>query len=45
MDGIFAPVLQITQELHELCEDSFVVLPLDLGSFETLAAAMKPSPP
>jgi hypothetical protein len=45
MDGIFAPVLQITPELHDLCEESCVVLPLNLGSVETLAAAMKLSPP
>jgi hypothetical protein len=32
MDGILAPVLQITPELHELSEESFVVLPLEQGS-------------
>jgi hypothetical protein len=33
MDGILTPVLQITPELHELCVESSVVLPLELGSF------------
>jgi hypothetical protein len=41
IDGISAPVLQITPELHELCGESSVVLPLELVSFEALV----PSPP
>jgi hypothetical protein len=44
IDGIFAPVMQITQELHELCEEYFVKLPLELGSVEALAVASVPSP-
>jgi hypothetical protein len=43
MDGVLAPVLKITPELHELCEEFFVELPLELGSFETLAVAPAPS--
>jgi hypothetical protein len=39
-------VLKITPELHELCEEFSVELPLELGSFdETLAVAPAPSPP
>jgi hypothetical protein len=34
MDGILAPILQNTPEVHELCGESSVVLPLELGSFE-----------
>jgi hypothetical protein len=45
IDGILDPMLQITPELHELCEDSSVVLPLVLGSLKALAVAMTPSPP
>jgi hypothetical protein len=44
MDGILAPVLQITPELHELCEEYSVVLPLEVGSFEALAVAPAPLP-
>jgi hypothetical protein len=40
-----APVLQITPELNGLGEDSSVVLPLELGSFEALTVATVPSPP
>jgi hypothetical protein len=45
VDGVLAPVLKITPELHELCEEFSVELPLELGSFETLAVAPAPSPP
>jgi hypothetical protein len=45
LDGILAPVLQITPELNGLGEDSSVVLPLELGSFEALTVATVPSPP
>jgi hypothetical protein len=45
MDGILAPVLQITPELSELCEDYFVELLLELGSSEILVVASAPSPP
>jgi hypothetical protein len=44
MDGILAPVLQITP-LHELCEEYSVVLALEVGSFEALAVAPAPLPP
>jgi hypothetical protein len=44
IDGIFAPVMQITPELHELCEEYSVELPLELGSVEALAVASVPSP-
>uniref|UniRef100_A0ACD5ZYJ5 Uncharacterized protein n=1 Tax=Avena sativa TaxID=4498 RepID=A0ACD5ZYJ5_AVESA len=44
MDGVMAPVLQITPELHELSEESVVVLLLELGSFGDLAVATTPSP-
>jgi hypothetical protein len=45
MDGIVALVLQIIPELHELCEEYSVVLPLEVGSFEALAVAPAPLPP
>jgi hypothetical protein len=45
MDGILAPVMQITPELSELCEDFSVELPLELGSYEILAVASAPSSP
>jgi hypothetical protein len=45
IDGILNPVLLISPELHELCGESSVVLPLVLGSFEALAVATTPSPP
>jgi hypothetical protein len=38
-------VLKFTPELHELCEEFFVKLSLELGSFETLVVAPAPSPP
>jgi hypothetical protein len=44
MVGILDPVLQITPELHDLCEEDFVELPLKLGSFEASAVAPMPSP-
>jgi hypothetical protein len=44
IDEIFAPVMQITPELHELCEEYSVELPLELGSVEALAVASVPSP-
>jgi hypothetical protein len=44
INGIMAPMLQITQELHELCVESSVMLPLDVGSLETLALATTLSP-
>jgi hypothetical protein len=45
LDEILAPVLQISPELNGLGEDSSVVLPLELGSFEALTVATVPSPP
>jgi hypothetical protein len=45
MAGILAPVLQFTPELHELCEQDFVELPLERGLFEALMVAPTPSPP
>jgi hypothetical protein len=39
------PVLQIMPELRELREESSVVLSMELGSVESLAVAMTPSPP
>ena len=42
-DGISAQVLQITPELQESCEDSSVVLSVELGSVEALAVASTPS--
>jgi hypothetical protein len=45
MDGILASVLQIAPESHELCGESFVVLPLEPGSlFEASGVATAPSP-
>jgi hypothetical protein len=45
MVGILAPVLQITPELHDLCEKDSVELPLELGSLEASAVDPTPSPP
>jgi hypothetical protein len=45
MVGTLAPVLQITPELHDLCEEDSVELPLELGSFEASTVAPAPSPP
>jgi hypothetical protein len=52
IDGILAPVLQITPELGELCGESPLIpsmaLPLELGSLgssEALAVATAPSQP
>jgi hypothetical protein len=45
MDGIIAPVLQITPELHELCGESSVVLLLEPSSCGDLAAAKTPLSP
>jgi hypothetical protein len=42
---IATPVLQIMPELQELCGESSVVLPMELGSLEALTVAMSPSPP
>jgi hypothetical protein len=39
-----APVLQIMLELQELCGESSVVLPMELGLCEPLAVATSPSP-
>jgi hypothetical protein len=36
--------MQITPELHELCGESSVVPPLELGSSEALIVASMPSP-
>jgi hypothetical protein len=40
-----APVLQVMPELQELCGESSVVIPIELGSLEASAMAMMPSPP
>ena len=45
IDGIMAPVIQTTPELHDLCEVSPVVLPLGLGSSEALAVSTPLLPP
>jgi hypothetical protein len=45
IDEFLAPVLQITEELHELHGDSPVVFQSALCSFETLEVATTPSPP
>jgi hypothetical protein len=45
MAVILASVLQITPELHELCEQDFVELPLERGLFEGSMVAPTPSPP
>jgi hypothetical protein len=45
MDGILAPMLQITPYPNEFREESFVVLPLEPGSFEVLAVATTPKLP
>jgi hypothetical protein len=39
------PMLQITPELYELCEQDFVELPLERGLFEAPMVAPTPSPP
>jgi hypothetical protein len=44
MDEISNPMLHITPEFHELCEESSEVLPLELGSFEALATLPSQSP-
>jgi hypothetical protein len=44
INGIMAPVLQITPELHELCVESSVMLPMDVGSLEDLAVSTTRSP-
>jgi hypothetical protein len=36
MDEILDPMLHITPEFHELCEESSMVLPLEVDSFEAL---------
>jgi hypothetical protein len=40
MDGILAPVRQITPILYKLCEESSMVLPFEQGSFEALAPSL-----
>jgi hypothetical protein len=45
MDGILAPIVQITPELNELCGESPVLLPLEEGSDGALAMAVVPSQP
>jgi hypothetical protein len=42
---VVAPVLQIMPKLQELCGESSVVMPIELGSSEVLEVAMTPSPP
>jgi hypothetical protein len=42
MAGILAPMLQITSELHKLCEQDSVELPLERGLFE--ASMVAPTP-
>jgi hypothetical protein len=42
---VVAPVLQIMPELHELCGESSIVLPMELSALESLAVAMTPSLP
>jgi hypothetical protein len=42
---VVAPVLQIMPELQELCGESSVVPPLELGSLESLVVTSAPSPP
>jgi hypothetical protein len=42
---VASPVLQIMPELQELCGDSLVVPPLEMGSLEALAVTTTPSPP
>jgi hypothetical protein len=37
MDGIWALVMRIAPERHELCAESLLALSLDLGSIEALA--------
>jgi hypothetical protein len=41
---VIAPVLQVLPKLQELCGESSVVLPIELGSLEASAVAMMPSP-
>jgi hypothetical protein len=45
IDEFLAPVLDITEELHELHGDSPVVFQSALCSFENLEVATTPSPP
>jgi hypothetical protein len=42
---VVAPILQVMPELQELCGESSMVLPMELGSLEACAVAMTPSPP
>jgi hypothetical protein len=44
INGIMAPVLQITPELHELCVESSMMLLMDVGSLEDLSVATTLSP-
>jgi hypothetical protein len=44
MDAILDPVLHITPEFHELCEESSKVLPLEVGSCEALVTSLPQSP-
>uniref|UniRef100_A0ACD5YZB1 Uncharacterized protein n=1 Tax=Avena sativa TaxID=4498 RepID=A0ACD5YZB1_AVESA len=45
LSGLMAPVLQITPKPHDLCGESNVVLPVELGSSEALEVTTTPSPP
>jgi hypothetical protein len=45
MVGILALVLQITPEVHDLCEEDSVELRLERGLFEASAVTTTPSPP
>jgi hypothetical protein len=44
MDAILDPVLHITPEFHELCEESSKVLPLEMGSSKALVILLPQSP-
>jgi hypothetical protein len=44
-DGILALVRYVAPELHELSGESFVMVLLELGSFEALAVATVSLPP
>jgi hypothetical protein len=44
MDAILDPVLHITPEFYELCEESSKVLPLEVGSSEALVTSLPQSP-
>jgi hypothetical protein len=44
MDAILDPVLHITPEFHELCEESSKVLLFEVGSSEALVTSLPQSP-